>query len=282
MKWREVHIVVAPEAHEAVAELCRQVGAQGVQLEADRVVTAFPADDWLLERLQRLRVWLDHLPEWGLPPVQRLEERERDEVEWAESWKQFFHVMHVGRRIVIQPSWEEYVPQEEEVVIALDPAMAFGTGQHATTQLCLEWLEELLLPGMQVVDVGTGSGILAIAAAKLGAASVWAGDNDPVAVLTAERNVIRNGVQRLVTVVRAEGCDEAPPCDLLVSNISTEVVLQLLPDFARLLRRGGWLVVSGIIVERASAVRTALSRAPWQQVQQRERGEWCAFAAQRS
>ncbi|MDW8104246.1 MAG: 50S ribosomal protein L11 methyltransferase [Armatimonadota bacterium] len=281
MKWCEVHIIVAAEAHEAVAELCRQVGAQGVQLEADRVITAFPVTEWLQKHLQRLRGELSRLPEWGLPPVQRIEQRERDESEWAESWKRFFHVLHLGKRIVVQPSWEEYEAQEGEVVIALDPGMAFGTGQHATTQLCLEFLEELILPGMQVVDVGTGSGILAIAAAKLGASSVWAADSDPVAVLTAERNVIRNGVQRVVSVQRAEGCEGAPPCDLLVANISTEVILQLLPDFSRCLRRGGWLVVSGILTERREGVRVALSRTPWYQAQVRERGEWCAFAARR-
>ncbi|MCS6831587.1 MAG: 50S ribosomal protein L11 methyltransferase [bacterium] len=281
MQWLELQIVVHPDSHEAVAELCRQAGAQGVRLEADTVIAGLPVTEGLDPRRERLMKQLLLLPEWGLPPVQRVEERLRDDSEWADTWKQFFHPFRVGERVVIKPSWEDYTPQEKDVVIELDPGMAFGTGQHETTQLCLEFLEKLVQYGMKVVDVGTGSGILAIAAAKLGAACVWAGDNDPLAVLTAQRNVVRNGVERTVSVQQAEGCEDAPECDLLVANLTAEVILQLLPDFARCVRRGGWLVVSGIILERAERIRSALSRASWQAIQYCEQGEWCAFAAQR-
>lgn len=281
MKWLELQIVVSPESHEAVAEICRQAGAQGVSLEADRVITALPMTDRLEENVQLIKTQLSRLSEWGLPAVQHIEEQVRDESEWAEAWKQFFHVLRVGKRVVIKPSWEEYTPQEGDAVINLDPGMAFGTGQHETTQLCLEFLEELVQPGMVVADVGTGSGVLAIAAAKLGAAPVWAGDNDPVAVLTAQRNVAQNEVGKVVSVHLADGCEGVPECDLLVANITAEVVESLLPDFARCIRRGGWLVVSGIIVERSERIRTALSRTPWKDMQYRERGGWCAFAAKR-
>lgn len=281
MEWLELQIIAQSDSHEAIAELCRQAGAQGVRLEVDRVITSLPVTDELDERKQWLTTQLSYLPEWGLPPVQRIEEQVRDESEWADAWKRFFHVLRTGKRVVIKPSWEDYTPQKGDVVIELDPGMAFGTGQHETTQLCLEFLEKLIQPGMIVADVGTGSGILAIASAKLGATSVWASDNDPVAVLTAQRNVARNGVERVVSVHLAEGCEGAPECDLLVSNITAEVILQLLPDFARCVRRAGWLVVSGIVQERRERIREALSQSPWQDVQHRQRGEWCAFAVRR-
>lgn len=281
MKWIELQIVAHPYSHEAIAELCQQAGAQGVQLEADRVITSLPVTDELDECKQWLTTQLSRLSEWGLPSVQHIEERVRDESEWADAWKQFFHVLRVGERIVIKPSWEAYETQEDDVVIELDPGMAFGTGQHETTQLCLEFLKKLIQPGMKVADIGTGSGILAIAAAKLGAASVWAGDNDPVAVLTAQRNVAQNGVQRVVSVHLTEGCEGSPGCDLLVANITAEVILQLLPDFVRCIRRGGWLVVSGIVQERCERIRETLSQPPWQNMQHRGRGEWCAVAVRR-
>jgi ribosomal protein L11 methyltransferase len=281
MKWLELHIVTPPESHEAVAEICRQAGAQGVSLNTDGVITALPVTEGLDERVQFLKAQLSHLPEWDLPPVQHLTERLRDEKEWSEAWKQFFHPLRVGERVVIKPSWEDYTPQEGDVVIELDPGMAFGTGQHETTQLCIEFLEKLVRPGMVVADIGTGSGILAITAAKLGAVSVWAVDNDPVAVLAATGNVARNGVERVVSVQLADGCEDAPPCDLLVANITAEVIEHLLPDFGRCLRRGGWLVVSGIVQERSQRIRMALQRMPCQDFQHRERGGWCAFAARR-
>ncbi|MGQ9488709.1 MAG: 50S ribosomal protein L11 methyltransferase [Armatimonadota bacterium] len=281
MHWMELVIRVPAESHEAVAEICRQAGSQGVRLEAEGVVAYLPATDDLDARMRFLHERLSHLPEWGLPGVQGVEQREVDDAEWGDSWKGFFHVQHVGRRVVIKPSWRDYAPREDEVVVQLDPGMAFGTGQHASTQLCIEFLEELIHKGCTVVDVGTGSGILAIVAAKQGADRVWAGDNDPVAVLTAQKNVARNGVEGTVSVHLAEGCEGAPECDLLVANITAEVIEHLLPDFSRCIRCGGWLVVSGIVRERNRRVRELLSRAPWSDVAERERDEWCAFAARR-
>ncbi|MGC8783463.1 MAG: 50S ribosomal protein L11 methyltransferase [Armatimonadota bacterium] len=281
MQWLELQIVVPSDSHEAVAEICRQAGAQGVRLEEGRVITSLPVTERLEERRQFLKAQLLRLSEWGLSPVQRVEERLRDDSEWVDAWKQFFHPFRVGTRIVVKPSWEHYTPCQGDVVIELDPGMAFGTGQHETTQMCLVFLEEMVQPGMVVVDVGTGSGILAIAAAKLGASFVWAGDNDPVAVLTAQRNVARNGVEKVVSVHLAEGCEGVPECDLLVANITAEIILLLLPDFVRCIRRGGCLIVSGIVEGRQELVRRALSQPVWQDTRTRTLGDWWAFAAKR-
>ncbi|MER3473022.1 MAG: 50S ribosomal protein L11 methyltransferase [Armatimonadota bacterium] len=281
MRWLEIVIHAPADSHEAVAEVCRQAGSQGVRLEADGVVAYLPVTGELDARVRLLRERLSRLPEWGLPAVREVKQLEVDEAEWADSWKQFFQVQYVGRRVVIKPSWREYALQGDEVVVQLDPGMAFGTGQHASTQLCIKFLEELIQKGWVVVDVGTGSGILAIVAAKLGAGRVWAGDNDPVAVLTAQRNVAQNGVEEVVSVHLANGCEGAPECDLLVGNLTAEAIEPLLPDFARCVRRGGWLVVSGIVRERSHRVRTLLSEMPWGEVTAREQGEWYAFSARR-
>lgn len=239
MKWLEIHIVAPVGAQEAIAELCRQVGIEGARLDPDGVTVWIACTPELEAQRHALLSRVRRLPEWDLPPAIEVREHWRDDAEWAETWKQFFGVMHVGERIVVKPTWREYSARQGEVVLELDPGMAFGTGQHETTQMCLEYLEKLVQTGMTVVDVGTGSGILAIAAAKLGASRVWAGDNDPIAVLAAQRNVVRNGVEHIVSVQRAEGCDGAPPCDLLVANLTAGMVLELLADFARCLRAGG-------------------------------------------
>jgi len=281
MRWLELHVVAPESAHEAIAQLCSEAGSPGVRFEPQRVIAYLPLTSEVHERKRWLFERLSHLPEWELPAVQAVETYEVDDSEWAEAWKSYFHAQRVSRRVVVKPTWEPYVAGLNEVVVELDPSMAFGTGQHASTQLCLEFLEELVQGGMTVVDVGTGSGILAIAAAKLGASFVWAGDNDPVAVLTAQRNVARNGVENGVRVHLAEGCEGAPACDLLVANLTAEVIEGLLADFTRCVKQGGWLVVSGIVTERSRRVREALCRWLWRQVQSRERGEWCAFAARR-
>lgn len=282
MQWLELQIIVSLASHEAVAEICRQVGCAGVCLQEDCIVTHLPMTDELPTRKAKLLSRLNQLPNWGLPGVQRVSEQVVDDAQWAETWKSFFHVQRVGNRVVVKPSWQDYDPQPEDVIVELDPGMAFGTGQHPTTQLCIEFMENLMQKGMTVVDVGTGSGILAIVAAKLGAYSVWACDNDPVAILTAQRNITHNGVEQCISVHLAEGCDEAPTCDLLVANITAEVVESLLPLFAARLRRGGCVILSGIVQERSNGVRQRLLAAPWVELLERQRGEWCAFAARRA
>lgn len=282
MRWLELVVRVPAESHEAVAEACRQAGSQGVRLEKDSVVAYLPVTGEIEASKQFLYEQLSHLSERGLSAVQTVQEQEVDESDWAEAWKQYFHTFRIGKRVIIKPSWETAVPQGEELIVELDPGMAFGTGQHASTQLCIEFLEEIVQKNATVVDVGTGSGILAIVAAKLGAGQVWAGDNDPVAVVTAQRNVVQNRVQSVVSVHRVEGCEGVPACDVLVANITAEIIESLLPDFSRCVRPGGWLVVSGIVQERSRRICKLLSRLPWRNLMERARGEWCAFAAQRS
>src|SRR3984893_16738374 len=199
MHWLELALKVHPEAVESVSELLSRYTTDGVVIEEPielidegqeyRVLVGepvsvrayLPIDGKEEETRQLVAQGLWHLASLGSHFVGELHTRTVNEEDWANAWKEFFHVTHIGRRLVIRPSWREYAPKDEEVVLTLDPGMAFGTGLHPTTRMCLEQVECLTRSGMRVLDVGTGSGILALAAARLGAASVHCIDNSSVA-----------------------------------------------------------------------------------------------------
>ncbi|NLI20520.1 MAG: 50S ribosomal protein L11 methyltransferase [Clostridiales bacterium] len=198
--------------------------------------------------------------------------------DWAENWKQYYKPFRVGSRLVVKPSWEPYAAREGDVVVELDPGMAFGTGTHETTHMCLELLEKHLKPGMRVMDVGTGSGILAIAAAKLGAPEVLAVDIDPNAVRVATENVAKNNAAPQVRVVRGDLVNgETLPCELAVANIVADAICMLAGPLTRHLVPGGLLVCSGIIREREADVATAAQQAGYRTVERMGQGEWVAL-----
>ncbi len=187
--------------------------------------------------------------------------------DWLESWKEFFPPQRIGTRTVVVPTWREYTPSPGEIVIRLDPGMAFGTGLHATTRLCLMTVERLLRPGMAVLDVGTGSGILAIAAALQGAKAVRALDTDPLAVRVAKDNVALNQVEAIVQVDQDSldsdwlGCVRPgwDGCDMLLINILAETIIDLAPAMARAMRGGGIFCASGVLSGKADTVARALA-----------------------
>src|SRR5205085_3028602 len=173
----------------------RVLSGQPVQVHA-----YLPIDGKEEETRQHVAEGLWHLSTLGPHYVGDLQTRIVNEEDWANAWKDYFHVTHIGQRLVIRPSWREYTPKDNEVVLELDPGMAFGTGLHPTTRMCLEQVERYIRPGMHILDVGTGSGILALAAAKLGAANVHCIDNSSVAVESATANVAANGLSDRITV----------------------------------------------------------------------------------
>ena len=210
------------------------------------------------------------------------------EEDWAESWKEFFHIEHFGERIVVVPSWRLYDAQPDDVVLTLDPGMAFGTGQHETTRMCLEALEHAVRPGMRALDVGCGSGILAIAAAKLGAREVWAVDVDPNCVRVTRANAAANAV---TVVVRAEAGSagaawpfDAPASgfDVVVANIIARVIIELALPLVAALAPSGRLIVSGVIGEREQEVRDALTSAGARVESVRAMGDWRCIEAVRA
>ncbi len=295
--WIEVSLSVPPPDVEAVADILREL-AGAVALEPvisaggddenfgyevlDEPVllrTTVPAPFGSNER-RALRRRLDALMLSEKLP--RLNFAELADEDWLEGWKQSFTVQRVGQRIVIAPSWEEYERQTGEIVVTLDPGRAFGTGEHQTTRLCLAAIERLIRPGDAVVDVGTGSGILAIAAARLGAGSVVAVENDSDAVLVAHENIERNGIAKFVTVVEGTlgpALLKAQTADLIVMNISSAIVRDSMMDVARTLKPGGFYVASGFIDETLRAVQRAVAAAGLRMLGVDADGEWRCIVA---
>ena len=210
------------------------------------------------------------------------------EEDWAESWKEYFHVERFGQRIVVVPSWRTYEAEVDDVVLTLDPGMAFGTGQHETTRMCLETLEGVVRPGMRLLDVGCGSGILAIAAAKLGAREVYAVDVDPNCVRVTRENAASNRVRATVRVETGSAGDAWPfgvPAagfDVVVANIIARVIIELVEPLVGALAASGVLIVSGIIGEREREVCDALVAAGARVESVRAMGDWRCIRAVRA
>jgi ribosomal protein L11 methyltransferase len=287
MTWLEVSVEVDHEAAEVVAEVFSRFAPRGVVIEAGPggltagpvVVRAYLAkDDELPAKKRRVEEALWHLGQ--IRPIPAPVFRPVEDADWAEAWKAGLEVLHIGRQIVVQPTWRDYVPAPEDVVIQLDPGMAFGTGLHPTTQMCLVALEELMHPQAAVLDLGTGSGILAIAAAKLGAGRVEAVDNDPVAVRAARQNVAANGVEGIVHVARGSLPQVSGDYDLVVVNILAKVIVELMDQsLATRVRPGGSVIAAGIITEQESEVIAALERAGLVLAERQHSGDWVCLVA---
>lgn len=208
-----------------------------------------------------------------------------DEEDWAHAWKRFWKPQRIGRHIVVKPTWETFVPEPDDIVIELDPGMAFGTGTHATTRMCLEWLEQLVEAGQRVLDVGTGSGILVVTALRLGAGEALGIDNDPVAVRTARENIVLNGVADRARIAEGDLIDavmEHERFELVIANIVADAIIALAPQVIPYLSEGGAFVASGIIIERVSEVRVALDAAGLVEQEWRPDGEWASVCARRT
>jgi len=234
--------------------------------------------DDLEQRRLRLEAGLDEIRGLGLGEVDPARFRWVQEEDWAHTWKAYFRPTRVGDRLVVVPTWEAYTPAEGDLPVYLDPGMAFGTGTHATTALCMRWMERLVGPGSRVIDVGTGSGILAVAAKRLGAAEVLAIDVDPVAVEVAQANARQNGVE---VDVRRATLDQVPEgeADLIVANIIASVIIDILPDVVARLKPGGRFLASGIIAEKKEAVSEAMTEAWLLPVGVHEQDGWVALLA---
>jgi len=276
-------VEVPVEYGEIIAEVFQEEGAGGVVYddpqirqkvvlkddeyfgeELDELIPArfglrvyYPVDDRLGERIERLKqkieVILGHSPVFELKQVQ--------EEDWAEAWKSYFKPEHIGK-IVIKPSWEEYSAAAGELVVELDPGMAFGTGTHPTTRLCLTLLPEVVTDKAVLLDLGTGSGILALAAAKLGASKIVATDIDPLAVRVAKQNFIRNDAANLIQVYESDLLERPLPLkfNMVVANIITNAILQVVPQLSKVLESNGLFLASGIIEERFPEVQIVLEQ----------------------
>jgi ribosomal protein L11 methyltransferase len=309
MDWLELSVEVDLEAVEPVSELFARFGYNG-GVVVEQMVKPPEGDvrDWnelTQPEIDPTRpVWVrTYLPDDADAPRMRKQVEEalwhlgrlrqvgpllvetRKEEDWANAWKAYYGVQRVAERTVIKPSWLEYTPRGGDVVLDLDPGMAFGTGLHPTTRLCLAELERQVHPGMNILDLGTGSGILAIAAAKLGGPDVrvTAVDTDSVAVDATWQNVERNGLLSQISVLRGSvlAAEEHAPYDLIVANILASVIIELARPLHRLLKSGGTLISSGIIAQRGDKVREALHAAGLPVRDTRQEGDWLCLVSVR-
>ncbi len=229
--------------------------------QGDSVTGWLAVCDTLDAKLSALRARLDCLAECGLPGSVSVSVRHIPDADWLTEWRKYHHAMNIGRRLTIVPSWEAFSPSDGRQVVLLDPGMAFGTGSHPSTRLCLEALEQVVEPDMDVIDVGTGSGILAIAAVRLGARRVLASEIDALPRKIAAENAARNGVADRVEVITPEELAERrPTADVVVCNIIAETIAELAPLLAAMVRPDGMLITSGIVEERLSVAVDALER----------------------
>jgi ribosomal protein L11 methyltransferase len=286
--WFEITARVPPDQVDAVAAVMRDVSPGGVAVEeaidilgpemgytvrADEPVLVrayLPSSELGAVLTEDLRQAMEAYPAVELTAKPLYEE------DWSVSWREFFGVVDTGK-VVIVPSWIEHEVRPGQLAILLDPGRAFGTGHHETTRLCLQALADLVAPGMRVLDVGTGSGVLAIAAVKLGASHVDAIDIDPIAAEVAAENCAINGVTDQVSISAGKLETREPAYDLVVANISTEANIGMAEAFAATTMAGGHLVLSGILTQDWDRVIGAMEAAGFAHQVTREEQDWALF-----
>ncbi|MGG3450948.1 50S ribosomal protein L11 methyltransferase [Domibacillus aminovorans] len=292
MKWSEICIETVNDAVEPISNILHEAGASGVVIE-DRaeldkkregglfgelyelnpddypdegvaVKAYLPVNSFLQETVEDITEAVKNLTVYQIDTGNlRVSVSEVHEEDWATAWKQYYNPVKISEKFTIVPTWEDYEPfSTDELIIELDPGMAFGTGTHPTTVMCLQALERFVKPEDHVVDVGTGSGVLAIGAAMLGAKRVTALDLDEVAVSAARQNVALNKAENVISVSKnnlIDGLDDQ--ADVVVANILAEVIISFVKDVESIMRPGGIFIASGIIGQKKEDVKQAMNDA---------------------
>ncbi len=311
MKWSEFSIHTTEEAVEPVCNILHEAGASGVVIEdpsdlvrewGDKfgeiyqlspddypeegviIKAYFPVNSFLAETIDEIKETINGLLQYDIDlGHNKVQLAEVHEEEWANAWKKYYKPVKVSSSITITPTWEEYQPNENEMVIELDPGMAFGTGTHPTTVLCIQALDKYVKGGEEVVDVGTGSGVLSIAAAKLGVKNVLALDLDYVAVESAALNVELNRVQDIVKVKQNNLLEDVNgQYDMVVANILAEVIMRFVQDAAAVLKPNGLYITSGIIKRKKQDVKEALIAGGFVIEEVVEMDDWVAIIARKA
>lgn len=306
--WIEVRVITKSEALEPISGIFYGLDCKGVAIEdpndilgreqgpltwdfADinvlehkgevAVVKAyFSEEDNIEEIITYVKEKIKELRDMGIDVGEgKVEDEKMFEQDWANNWKKYYKPTKVGERIVVKPTWEEYKVEDNELVVELDPGMAFGTGTHETTRMCIQALERYVRPESTVFDVGCGSGILAIAAAKLGSKLAVGVDLDPVAVESAKENVEFNNLDNievlygnLVEVIDGKA-------DIVVANIIAEIICILTEDVKRVIKEGGYFITSGIIHDRVEMVTNKLEDTGFEVLEVNKDGEWNCIVA---
>jgi len=311
VKWSELSIHTKNEAVEAISNILHEAGASGVVIE-DSAEFAKPREDqygeiyalneddfpkegvivkaylsessFLNETVEEIKAAITNLTNFNIDIGENVVSIvEVNEEDWATAWKQYYHPVKISERFTIVPTWEDYTPvSTDELIIELDPGMAFGTGTHPTTVMCLQGLEKVVKEGDTVVDIGTGSGVLSIGAAMLGAKSVHALDLDEVAVRSAQENVALNKVSDKVEVFHGNLLDTVKePADVVVANILAEIIMSFTDDAFTIVKPGGLYVTSGIIGAKRDDVKAALEASGFVIEEVLLMEDWVAIIARR-
>jgi ribosomal protein L11 methyltransferase len=284
MQWAEISILLPATIHEAMSGFLFDLGCEGLVTEGSRI-KAYLTDSRELDSIkQRILLFVDDLrrifPEIGSPKVSVTP---LENSNWSENWRSFFHPEMVTPRLCVAPPWETPKADWKGELILMDPGPAFGTGQHATTRMCLRAMERASLsPGWwSMLDVGTGSGILAIYGAKLGAGRILALDTDPEALRWAERNIEINGFAGKIELTenQVHALDER--FALITANLTMDVILDILPSLRRLLDTGGRLILSGLLREQVEKTRKGLRKEGLPMGKVYHRGEWASIVTRR-
>jgi len=311
LKYIEIQVLTTTEASEAVWNILDEEGAAGVLIEdpndfknlnkdetrwdyveqefidslgTDAKVKAYFSEFEYNEGiLKNIQIRVNQLKGFGLDPGKgSLSIKEVSDEEWANGWKKYYKPTKVGDRIVIKPTWEEYSSQKDEIIVNLDPGMAFGTGTHETTMLCVKLLEKYVKSSKIVFDVGCGSGILGVCAAKLGAEKVICVDIDEVACKVAKENAELNRVDDIVEVRAGNLLDVVnKKADVIVANIIADVIIGFTDDAHKFMNANAVFISSGIILDRRDDVINKLNESGYKVLEVLELGEWCAIAAER-
>lgn len=305
MKWCEVSIQTTHEATELISEIFTDLGASGVVIEDPELINDYitsgkwdytdipiatetevvtvkaylPVNGELEGRLQTFSNEVRLLEERGVSTVPGIiATNELEDEDWSDTWKKYFHTEKPGERIVIKPTWEEYTPKDDEIVVELDPGAAFGTGTHATTSMCIKELEQLVQPGMKVFDIGTGSGILSIIAAKLGAASIRAVDYDDSVLKIVQENIEQNQVADKISVGQSDLMKNVQgKAHLVIANIIADIIIRLFDQLDDHLEEDGTLLTSGIIEDRIDDVINAATAHGYGVVKRNESKGWACI-----
>ena len=310
MNWTEVTIKTTTEAVEAISNILMEERCGGVMIEDPKdflfqkkneldwdyveeevfnksgqdgvlIKTYIPEERNVLELIETVKARIALLPSFGLDIGEGSESLSNvNESDWANEWKKYYKPTKVGKKIVVKPSWEEYEKQEGDLIIELDPGMAFGTGTHETTSMCIRELENYVDETKTVFDIGCGSGILAIAAAQLGAKEVVAGDLDEVAVKVSKENCEINNVSDKVVVKHGSLFEVVDSkADVIVANIIADIIKILAKDVSKFLKDDGVFISSGIILAKIDEVCQALEENGFEIVKVERLGEWSAIVS---
>lgn len=311
MKWIEVQVKTTAEAVEIVSNILYEAGVGGLAIEDPNdieeisksqgetdwdfidsslfkhdfdgilVKAYFPESEDLIDKIKLIKQNIELIPQYnldgGLGEVTLAEVHESD---WKDVWKKYYKPKKIGEKIVVKPTWEEYTRQEGEIVLELDPGMAFGTGTHETTTMCVRALEKYMAQSDTVFDIGCGSGILSIAAAKLGASRVIGVDLDEMAIEVSNENVALNEVEDIVDIRHGnllEVVDEK--AEIVVANIVAEIIKILAPDVKQSLKDDGIFISSGIILDKIEFVKNALEDEGFEIVEEVTMGEWACIVS---